>query len=250
VEWSAEQRARLRALAASLLDREELGIRLEAVASTAEIEGIGRQRDPEALFEILEARALDARSILEDAGIDASRIQTRGEPPWGFEDYLDDDPDFLRRYWRDRSAPRPGVRLFVVQQRAFRAVHFSPLADAGGRRARGVAVGAGGSLWRSEDAGTSWSVAREVAPHDLLAVTASESGLIAVGHQGVIRISADAGSSWQTPESPEIPVSFLALHDVAFSPNRALGLIVGRAGLMLRTRGGHPRWTLSGSGGP
>ncbi|MEE8164159.1 MAG: YCF48-related protein [Myxococcota bacterium] len=248
VEWPVAELARLQVLAQFLLDREELSIRLEAVASTAEIEGIGRERDPEALFEILEARALDARSVLEEVGIDPARIQTRGEPPWGFEDYADDDPDFLRRYWRDRSAPRPGLRLFVVQQRTFWGVHFSPLLDAADRHVMGVAVGAGGSLWRSDDAGTSWSVASELAPHDLLAVAAGGAGLVAVGDQGGVRISTDGGVSWQAPESQEIPVSFRVLYDVAFSPDRALGLIVGRAGLVLRHRAGQQRWMLLGSG--
>ena len=243
VEWSAEELTRLGALAESLLAREELGIRLEAVTSTAEIEGIGRQRDPEALFEILEARALDARSVLEEVGIEPARIQTLGEPPWGFEDYVDDDPDFLRRYWRDHSASRPGVRLSIVQQRSFWGVHFSPRPGAADREVVGVAVGAGGLLWRSDDAGASWSLASRLAPHDLRAVAAGGAGLVAVGDQGVIRTSMDGGVRWQAPESQEIPVSFRALQDVAFSPDRALGLIVGRAGLMLRHRGGQQRWT-------
>ena len=53
---------------------------------------------------------------------------------------------------------------------------------------------------------------------------------------------------WQAPEPQEIPVSFRALYDVAFSPDRALGLIVGRAGLVLRHRAGQQRWMLLGSG--
>jgi hypothetical protein len=267
VDLSAVEKERITALAESFRGRAGLGIRVEGVASAREIERLGRQRGPEALFEILEARSEDVRTALEEAGLASERIHLRGVPPWDYEETLDDDPDRVERYFAQRRGVQPGVRVVVLEERTMRAGVSVPGVVAGsgvGEQVREpggelgadrvgeyVAVGDGGAVWLSSDGGRSWAPREEaIADHDLHAVAAGPVGLIAVGEQGVLRRSADRGRSWLPLEADASPVVFEALHDVDFSPEGDLALIVGSGGRVLRSRDGGQHWEPAGEDPP
>jgi hypothetical protein len=236
VELSREAADRI----AGLVERSGSGsnssIRVEAFASSREIEGFSRDRDPGALFEILEARGLDAVGILEGAGFDAERIRIRGTPPWGYEELLDDDPGFLARYWRDWRAARPGLRISVIDERPMHSGRFvdSRIGTGAGRGQQLLAVGAGGATWQSLDGGVSWGRAVELGDADLFALAQDGSLLMVGGDQGILRVSADSGEKWKRKPWPEPMTVENSLLDLDFSTDSGLGLIVGNAGLILK----------------
>jgi hypothetical protein len=105
----------LTAFAEKVAPEEHLNVSIEAMASAREIRDFGNAEDPSELFEILEARAQEARTVLEDAGILSDRLRMRGQPPWDYEDFLEDDPEFLTRYLDGRTSDAPGVVVKVLQ---------------------------------------------------------------------------------------------------------------------------------------
>ena len=82
----------------------------------------GRSRPP--LFEILEARVQSVSAVLEEAGLLSDRIRKRGAPPWDYEDFLKDDPEFLRRYLDGRKADAPGIAVAIAQNPYLFTVRF------------------------------------------------------------------------------------------------------------------------------
>ncbi len=245
VEIDAGARPALESLAARLSGLEGVLIRLEPLASAREIERYAEAGDPEPLFEILDARLLDTRSVLEDAGVDPERIQLRAAPPWGFEELLDDDPELLERYLASRRAAAPGVRVRALDLRSVRrAILLAPAPGAApGAGASGLAVGADGATWWTEDGGASWSARPPIAPQTLHGVALGPTGLVVVGADGGIRRSVDGARSWQSVATgPAGEEGSAALNDVDFGPDGSLGLIVGDGGLMLRSRVPRPEW--------
>lgn len=215
---------------------------IEPGVSPRELEQIGRRLDPDALFEVVAARLQEVRSMIEEAGIPANRIVATGTPPWDYEDYLDDDPNLLARYWTSRSTSNPSVRVRIADDPTL----FSLRVRAGGP---GLAVGAAGALLRSEDAGEHWMLADRLSPHDLLAVGIGQRRAVVVGAQGGIWLSEDGGVRWWPPTGQKYAPFFDALRDISFSPGGAFGMIVGDRGQILRSDDGGAGWELLASQG-
>ena len=210
---------------------------IEPGVGPRELEQVGRRRDPEPLFELIDARLQEVRSMIEEAGISSDRILTRGAPPWDYEDYLDDDADFLDRYWTARHTASPNVRVRIVD-----APTLSSLRVRG--RDFGLAVGAAGAVLRSENAGEDWMMAERLSVHDLLAVGIGQRCVVAVGRQGGLWLSEDEGFSWRPPTRERIAPFFEALRAISFSSGGEFGIIVGDRGRMLRSVDGGVSWAL------
>jgi photosystem II stability/assembly factor-like uncharacterized protein len=237
VEVEDFEAVRLEQFVAANRYRKRLQWRIEPGISPAELEQIGRRFDPDALLEVVAARLQEVRSMIEEAGVSPDRIVATGAPPWDYEDYLDDDPDFLARYWRSRSTSKPSVRVRIADG----STYFSLRVRAGGG---GLAVGEAGALLRSEDAEEYWRMADRLSPHDLLAVGIGRRRDVAVGTQGGIWLSQDDGETWGLPAAEELAPFFDTLRDIAFSPSGELGMIVGEQGRMLRSVDGGATWQL------
>jgi len=215
---------------------------IEPGVGPRELEEVGRRRDPELLFELIEGRLQEVRSMIEEAGISSDRVLTSGAPPWDYEDYLDDDPDFLDRYWTARSAASPSVRVRIADAPTFHSLRVRD-------RDFGLAVGAKGAVLRSENAGENWMMTERLSVHDLLAVGIGQRCVVAVGRQGGLWLSEDEGLSWRRPTREGIAPFFDALRAVSFSPDGEFGIIVGDRGRMLRSVDGGVNWALLTSGG-
>ncbi len=233
--------ASLRAAARGLAYRDELVWQLEAFVSEREIEDVARERDPSALFDLIEARTEELRLLLESEGVAPDRIDVVATPPWSYEEFLDDDPKDLERYWRARSAARAAVRIRVHPTLAVTAM-------AAGRE-RVWAVGRGGRVLRSGPERI-WAVAGRTSSHDLQGVaTGGAGGLFAVGQQGALWRSRDAGRSWTAWAPSETGGFFETLRSVAFAPQGERGWVVGDRGRMLRSADGGRVWQVVGGDG-
>ena len=222
--------------------RTQLEWRIEPGISPRELEQIGRRRDPDALFELIDARLQEVRSMIEGVGVPADRVVAVGAPPWDYEDYLDDDPEFLDRYWTARSASKPSVGIRIVDDPTL----FSLRVRA---RGLGLAVGAAGALLRSDDAGEHWVMIEHVSPYDLFAVGIGRRRVVAVGAQGGIWLSKDEGLNWRAPARHQHAPFFDALRSISFSPAGDFGMIVGEHGRMLRSVDGGAEWELLANDG-
>jgi len=209
--------------------------RIEPLIGPRELDGIGRRADPEALFELIDARVQEIRSMLEEGGVPSDRVIATGVPPWDYDEVLDDDPDFLDRYWKARRSSKSSVRIRIVDQPTLFSVCVGP----GGF---GLAVGSAGTLLRSDDAGEHWTMTERVSPHDLLAVGIGRQRAVAVGVQGGLWLSEDEGVGWRAPMRPQYAAFFDALRGLSFSPSGEFGMIVGNHGRMLRSVDGGAEW--------
>lgn len=113
-----------------------------------------------------------------------------------------------------------------------------------------VAVGAFGTLLRSDDAGRSWTpvaidwpalLEDAVEPH-LYAVRGTGDALLAVGEFGLVLRSEDGGRHWTGTR-----VTDASLFDLAIDRD-GQGLAVGQKGTVLRTADGGTSWTLAALG--
>jgi len=237
VEVEDSEAVRLERFVAANRHRKRLQWRIEPGISPVELEQIGRRFDTDALLEVVAARLQEVRSMIEEAGISPDRVVATGAPPWDYEDYLDDDPDFLARYWRSRSTSKPSVGIRIADD----STYFSLRVRIGGG---GLAVGEAGTLLRSEEADVYWMMADRLSPHDLLAVGIGRRRVVAVGTQGGIWLSQDDGETWGPPPVEKLAPFFDTLRDVAFSPSGEFGMIVGEQGRMLRSVDGGANWQL------
>lgn len=237
VEVGPSERARLERFILANRHRRGLIWNLEPGISPRELDQIGRRRDPEALFEVVDARLQELRSLIEELGLPPDPVVQLAEPPWDFADYLDDDPEIVERYWSAREAPQPSVAVRIVADRRLTALRV-------GSGKLGIAVGRHGALIRSLDRGEHWVMMQPVSPHDLLDVAIGGRRVVAVGAQGGVWLSEDAGSSWNEPAAPAYAPFFEALRAVSFSPSGRTGLIVGEQGRMLRSFDGGADWAL------
>jgi photosystem II stability/assembly factor-like uncharacterized protein len=222
--------------AKSIIDDLHLNVALESFASAREIRDFGSADDPTELFEILEARSQEARSVIEDAGIDGSRIRLRGQPPWDFEDYLDDDPEFLQRYLASRLADKGGMHVRVIQNPILFTVRFRD-------DSHGLIAGLGGVVLRSDDGGENWAYRKIDRKQALFSVGSVAGGrAVTVGEKGLIRISTDSGETWGLPGEDAFPEQFTFMRDLAFDSSGRVGFIVGQQGKILRTTDSGITW--------
>lgn len=232
-----EGRGVLTEFGASIINDLHLNVAIEAYASAEEVREFGGSEDPTILFEILEARMQEARIVIEDAGIDSARVRLRGQPPWDFEDYLDDDPEFLKRYLEGRLAESGGVRVRVIQNPILFSVRFRD-------EVNGLIAGLGGVVLQSSDGGRNFSYRKLDRKQALFSVGSVSGGrAVTVGEKGLVRMSTDSGASWAEPGPDDFPDLFTFMRDVGFSPSGRLGLIVGQTGKILRSNDTGIRWT-------
>ncbi len=105
---------------------------------------------------------------------------------------------------------------------------------------RGWAVGAGGRIVSTQDAGMTWTNQTSNTTEDLHGVwfvTSSEGW--AVGANGIVRHTVNGGATWAIVITG---VAVENLFDVAFA-NPDTGFVVGATGVVLRTVNGGATWT-------
>ncbi len=226
---------RLALFAGEVADESHLNIDIEAYATERELREFGEEEDPYELFEILEARNASVRQVLEDNGILFDRIRVRGGPPWDYEDFLDEDPGFLKRYLESRLAPASGVEVRVAQNPYLFRIRFK---DAN----NGLIAGVGGVVLRSTDGGRTWRYVKTDRKQALFAVDSVNGRSIAVGEKGLVRVSLDGGETWRRPERG-FPTVFTFMRDIDFSPDHAAGYIVGQRGKILRSTDEGASWS-------
>lgn len=105
---------------------------------------------------------------------------------------------------------------------------------------RGWAVGTGGRIVATQDAGFTWTLQTSNTVEDLNGVwfTTSSHGW-AVGATGTVRRTVNGGATWQVVNTG---VAIEDLHDVVFA-NPDTGFAVGATGVILRTVDGGATWT-------
>ena len=236
LEVREADKAALREFAQGIVNDLHLNVAIESFASDEEIRRFGGADDPTELFEILEARAQDVRSVVENAGIDGARIRLRGQPPWDYEDYLDDDPDFLKRYLDSRRDETGGMRIRVIQNPILFSVRFRD-------ENHGLIAGLGGVVLRTDDGGKHWAYSKIDRKQALFGVGQLDSGRsLAVGEKGLVRVSPDWGRNWQEPMPGEFPELFTFMRDIAFDPSGRVGFIVGQTGQIMRSKDAGFEW--------
>jgi len=231
-----ESQEPLRNFARSIKNDLHLNVAIEAYASAEEIRRFGRSDDPTELFEILEARMQEVRTVIEDAGVDGSRVRLRGQPPWDYEDYLDDDPEFLERYLKSRLADSGGMQVRVIQNPILFTVRFRDAQN-------GLIAGLGGVVLRTDDGGRNWAYRKIDRKQALFSVDSVEGGrAVAVGEKGLIRVSTDSGNTWRAPSADAFPDIFTFMRDVGFESTGRVGFIVGQTGQILRSTDSGIQW--------
>ncbi len=234
-EISEADRKMLAEFAQQIVGEQHLNIEIEAVANAKEVRVFGKEDDPFEFFEILDARALNVRSVLEEAGILSDRLRLRGSPPWDYEDFLEEDPGFLRRYLDGRAQEQPGIQVRVAQNPYLFNIHFKDDSN-------GLIAGLGGVLLRSQDGGMTWRYEKTGEKRAQFAVRDLDGIDITVGEKGLIRVSTDDGTTWTRPDKGFPPEVFTFMRTIDFSPSNGVGMIVGQAGLVLRTKDGGKTW--------
>ena len=236
VDLSGRDRERLQEFVAANRYRKNLEWVIEPIVGSLELERMGRRRDATSLFELIAARLEDARAQLEEASIPPARIDVLGDPPWDFEDYLDDEPDFLGRYFRERSGEVSALRIHLRERRVLTSLQVD---EAG----LGLAVGRAGVVLRTLDGGDRWQAIVPPTTHDLNAVAMGRQRAVAVGAQGALWTSADGGVNWLPRKGAGAAVHFDSLLAISFSPSGRTGMAVGDHQRVLRSVDGGAIWT-------
>jgi len=107
---------------------------------------------------------------------------------------------------------------------------------------RAIAVGAYGTVLRTEDAGATWTRAESGAEASLQGVAVGGQTAIAVGERGTILRSTDAGATW----ARIAPVADVELRDIAIAAN-GWAIAVGAGGAVLTSRDGGATWSRQAS---
>ena len=115
IELDRRRGAGSRAFAKEIADEQHLNVAIEPRVTDAEIRPSAARDDPTPLFEIIEARTQEIQAVIEEAGILSDRIRRRGAPPWDYEDFIDDDPEFLKRYYEPRGRTTPASRCDLAE---------------------------------------------------------------------------------------------------------------------------------------
>jgi photosystem II stability/assembly factor-like uncharacterized protein len=227
--------AGIEGFAKSILDESHLNVAIEAFGSAKEVADMARPDDPTPFFELLEARTQSVRAVVEKAGILSDRVRLRGSPPWDYEDFLEDDPDFLKRYLVGRTADRPGISVKLAQNPFLFTIRFRD-------EEHGLISGLGGLVLVSEDGGRNWRYQKIDRKQALFAVDAIPGKAITVGEKGLARVSTDGGTTWSQP-GMGFPTIFTFMRDIQFAEDARTGYIVGERGMVLKTEDAGETWT-------
>lgn len=234
IELSEEQRARVIEFAELIADEQHLNVAIEPRVSQREIEEFTKGGDPFPLFDIIEARTQSVVAAVEEAGILQDRMRRRGAPPWDYEDFLEDDPEFLERYIQGRKAEQPQIEVEIAQNPYLFTIRFAD-------EQNGYISGLGGVVLRTRDGGRVWRYQDIGQKRALFSLAPfADRRAIVVGEKGLIRVSRDAGDTWQ--EAPDFPTIFTFMRDINFAPDRIVGYIVGQRGMILRSEDAGRTW--------
>ena len=225
----------LEEFAAEISDDGHLNVAIEAMASPEEIDELARNGDPFEFFEMLEARMQEVRTTLEDSGLLSERVRLRGQPPWDYEEYMDDDPEFLERYYAGRINETPGVKVRVIQNPILFTVRFRD-------EDNGYIGGLGGVALTSADGGQSWRYSNLDRKMAVFSVDSVPGRAVAVGEKGLVRTSVDGGQTWAPLAEGTFPTMFTFMRDVDFDPSGKVGFIVGQTGRILRSDDAGFKW--------
>jgi photosystem II stability/assembly factor-like uncharacterized protein len=228
-------KGRLREFAKKIEDATHLNVQIDAYVSERELKDFGNPKDPYALFDIISARIDETKGVLEDAGILSDRMRMPNKPPWDYEDFLEDDPTFLQRYFDGRKADHPMIKVSVMQNPYLFTIYFRD-------EQFGLVSGLGGVILVSEDGGSTWRYQSIDRRQALFSVAAVTGRAIAVGEKGLVRESRDHGRTWTPPDPSSFPSVFTFMRDLAFEHKQQVGFIVGQQGLVLRSEDGGKSW--------
>lgn len=240
-EVSAAGEARLRDFIAQIIDQPHLKVEIFPYVTKQERAKMSPESDPSEFFDLVESRAEHVRSIFEAEGILSDRIRMRGSPPWDYEDFLADDPQFLTRYLNGRESARPQVTISVMQNPYLFQSYFT---DA----KHGVIAGLGGVILFSEDGGLNWDYAPTDTKRAFYAVHEVGGTLLAIGEKGMVRASKDHGRSW-SPVQSGFPSVFTYMRDFSIEPSEKAAFIIGQEGLVMRTTDRGLNWQIVLSNG-
>jgi photosystem II stability/assembly factor-like uncharacterized protein len=233
IELPDADRKRVEAFAEKIVAEEHLNVAIEPRVTDAEIRAFGNPDDPTPLFEIIEARTQEIQATLEGAGILSDRIRRRGAPPWDYEDFITEDPDFLKRYYDSRRASYSGVDVSISQNPFLFTVRFAD-------QLNGLISGLGGIVLKSTDAGATWQYQGIGRKQALFSVQPLPTRAITVGEKGLMRVSEDGGITWH--EQRGFPTIFTFMRDIQFDPDHRVGYIVGQRGTVLRSEDSGQNW--------
>ncbi len=225
----------LEEFAEGIADDGHLNVAIEAMASPEEIDELARNGDPFEFFEMLEARMQEVRTTLEDAGLLSERVRLRGQPPWDYEEYMDDDPEFLERYYAGRVNESPGVKVRVIQNPILFTVRFRD-------EDNGYIGGLGGVALTSADGGQTWRYSNLDRKMAVFSVASVPGRAVAIGEKGLVRASVDEGQTWAPPAVDTFPTLFTFMRDIDFDPSGQVGFIVGQTGRILRSNDAGFQW--------
>jgi len=234
IEITEEDREKVRAFARQIADQQHLNVAIEPRVSARELREFGPEDDPFPLFDIIEARTQEVVAAVEGVGILSDRIRRRGAPPWDYEDFLEDDPEFLRRYLDSRLADQPQIEVALAQNPYLFTVRFSD-------ENHGLISGLGGMILKTVDGGRTWRYEEVGLKQALFSVHPFPKRAIAVGEKGLIRVSGDGGVNWEPPASG-FPTIFTFMRDISFEVKDRVGFIVGQRGMVLRSEDGGGSW--------
>jgi photosystem II stability/assembly factor-like uncharacterized protein len=219
----------------AIADQQHLNIAIEPRVSEREIKEFGKPDDPFPLFEIVEARTQEVQSVIEDAGILSDRIRRRGAPPWDYEEFVANDPEFLTRYMNSRRADQPGVEVQISQNPYLFSVRFADQNE-------GWISGLGGVILRSHDSGRTWTYEKLGRVQAIFGIHPFSADVaIAIGEKGLIYASEDGGKSWK--QWPGFPTIFTFMRGIAFAPGDRIGYIVGQHAMVMRSEDAGKTWT-------
>lgn len=235
VEVGNADKARLIEFARQIENQAHLNVQIDPLVSAQELAKYGNVEDPYALFDMISARLDEVGGILEEAGILSDRFRIPNKPPWDFEDFQENDPGFLQRYFDGRKADAAQVRVSVIQNPYLFTVHFAD-------EQRGYIAGLGGVILLSDDGGINWRYETIDRKQALFSIATAGERAFAVGEKGLVRVSTDSGITWSEPSTQEFPTVFTFMRDMGFDHKSRVGFVVGQQGMVLRTTDGGKTW--------
>ncbi len=235
IEIQEADEGRLEDFARRIENATHLNVLVDPYINQQEFSSLYKGGDPFPVFDLLSARMDEVKGVLEGAGILSDRLRMPNKPPWDYEDFLEDDPTFLDRYFEGRIGKDPLVRVTVIQNPYLFTIYF-------GDEQSGLISGLGGVILRSGDGGRTWRYERVDRKQALFSVAVSDGRAIAVGEKGLVRVSTDGGASWEPPAPDSFPETFTFMRDLGFEHNRRVGFIVGQQGMVLRSQDGGRTW--------